>query len=307
MLSPMACGLMCLLAIVAASSEELPEEVGTQFIVMKADGSEFRRLGGVHGFSELEKPSYSPAGTHIVVEGYHAETGNWQSRILVLDAAGKNPVDFGSGNTPSWSPDGRKIACSCHDAGTGVNGVGVIDLNTRQFQIIARNGWGIEWAPKGDYVVYRQGGIVVHELATGMEHRPLAGRDVDQLHLNMAISPNGRQLCGKLVLNYAEKRHGVYLMDLFPTGDATQLLAVREVVRDREVWASFAWHPTEPRIVFPMRSDEHRWSFLLYEFDPTKPDPPKLVPGQPLDRWNHGAAWHPDGKTLLILSKKRTH
>ncbi|MDZ4686538.1 MAG: hypothetical protein SH850_15825 [Planctomycetaceae bacterium] len=290
--------------------DDLPEDRGAQIYVMNADGTNVRRLGGVPAFRELGSPSYSPDGSHVVVDAYESDAQFSAARLLVLDAEGKNPVDLGPGHMPSWSPDGAKLACSRMDRDGNWRGVGILDLNNREFRKIAEGAWGIEWSPQGDYVVYLKNGVVIHELATGNEHRPLANHPegVDRLHWNMAVSPDGRKMCGKLVLDAGQKHHAVMLMDLFPAPGADPTppqIGVQSFVRNREVWADFAWHPTEPRVVFPMRSPEHNNTFLLYEFDPAQPDSLKLVSGQPLDRWNQCSTWRPDGKQLLFLSKHR--
>ncbi|MDZ4684269.1 MAG: hypothetical protein SH850_04215 [Planctomycetaceae bacterium] len=300
--------LACVLAALLPPSfaDDLPEDRGAQFFVMNAHGTDVRRLGGIPGYSELGMPSYSPDGTHIVVDASGPEGNVTTSRVLVLDAMAKHPVDVGLGALPCWSPDGTKLAYTRLEPEQGFE-VGWFDLNAGAFRSLS-GGRGIAWSPVGDYVVFLKDGVVVHELATGIETRPLEGHSkyADSLHWKPAISPDGRRICGKVISDSAMKKHAVLLIDLFPIAaiePPARELPVQTIVRDREVLPYFAWHPTEPRVVFPMRSAEHFNTFLLYEFNPTQPDSVKLVAGQPLDRWNQAAAWHPNGKQLLFISK----
>lgn len=73
------------------------------------------------------------------------------------------------------------------------------------------------------------------------------------------------------------------------------------VAANKFINADFAWHPHGDRVVFAMVCEE-RGFVQLYEFNPNRDDPPKLIVGQDATRNNNDACWTPDGQRLIIIS-----
>ncbi|MCX7981860.1 MAG: Tol-Pal system beta propeller repeat protein TolB [Syntrophales bacterium] len=85
-----------------------------QIFVMDYDGSNVRRLTFVGNYNT--SPAWSPRGNRILYEG--RVEGKFQIFSQALE--GGEPVQITSGvehKSPSWSPDGRFIACTVREGG----------------------------------------------------------------------------------------------------------------------------------------------------------------------------------------------
>jgi Tol biopolymer transport system component len=115
------------------------------------------------------------------------------------------------------------------------------------------------------------------------------------IYWNSAWSPDGRRLCFK-----GFKSDGTSEVASISTSGEDPDLSVHFSGKIN-INADFAWHPKGDRIIFAMSCPE-RGFVQLYEFDPGKADPPKLVEGQDITRNNTDACWTPDGKRLIVIS-----
>jgi Tol biopolymer transport system component len=117
------------------------------------------RLGGVPvaGFGE-GRPVWSPAGklaSHekpIRLPGAASPGG--APSIYVVRADGTRRRRLASGQDPSWSPDGRRLAFidNCRLLTIGRNGKGKRPLSRKGELVVAE-----AWAPKGDLIAYVAG------------------------------------------------------------------------------------------------------------------------------------------------------
>jgi Tol biopolymer transport system component len=93
-----------------------PRKANSDIYVMNADGSGIRRLTHNSGYDG--EPAWSPDGRKIAFQSkgrlrsYGGNGGNGEIYVMNADGSGKrnltrNPAQDGS---PSWSPDGRRIA-----------------------------------------------------------------------------------------------------------------------------------------------------------------------------------------------------
>jgi Tol biopolymer transport system component len=159
-------------------------------------------------------------------------------------------------------------------------------------------GWGAQWSPDGQSIALTQGQeLKIYTVATE-EYRNILDREnnpYQQLFWNMGWSPDGSQLCFK-----GMKADGSQDIATVKVEGNTHEIKVHHSAKVA-VNADFAWHPTKNRIIFAMICPE-RSVMQLYEFDPTKDDPPQLVKGQDETRNNTDVSWTPDGKQLIIVS-----
>ncbi|MFN6963680.1 MAG: hypothetical protein ACK4S4_07935 [Pyrinomonadaceae bacterium] len=95
-----------------------------------------------------------PASRAIVFDRYDAEFGT--SKIFVTDAAGSQVVEIGSGFSPSWSPDGTKIAFA--DAENGGETTDIYTMNAdgsgRTRVTYNYTSYAPEWSPLGDRIAF---------------------------------------------------------------------------------------------------------------------------------------------------------
>jgi len=108
-------------------------------------------------------PSWSPDGTKIAFESSHygASSGPYDRPIgidiCVMNADGTSSADqLSHGNSPSWSPDGTKIAYSAHDGSLWVmNADGTDKRNlTESLDALQCSHRAVSWSPDGTKIVF---------------------------------------------------------------------------------------------------------------------------------------------------------
>jgi Tol biopolymer transport system component len=84
------------------------------------------------------------------------------SQLAVMDADGKNrralPIDDVHGGL-SWSPDGRSIAFGLI-AFKGRDGIYTINVDSRKYRRVVRNGLLPDWSPNGRSIAFERGGDI---------------------------------------------------------------------------------------------------------------------------------------------------
>ena len=108
-------------AVFAFSSVAADAETPQHVMTIRADGTDGRQLTSPDGM-QWRNPQFSPDGTHIAVRGWGAGTES----IVVMDAAGGDPITIASFDTPdidcikhwevAWSPDGSALAYEARDS-----------------------------------------------------------------------------------------------------------------------------------------------------------------------------------------------
>jgi Tol biopolymer transport system component len=120
--------------------------------LMRPDGSERRNITNTSGFNEIGG-RFSPDGKKILyrrispqVKVNH-DTWGRSGQLVIADADGSRPVEYGEFLWASWSPDGKQVACL-----TTKNGIEFCDLATRKvLRSIDRKGiyQQLYWSPDG--------------------------------------------------------------------------------------------------------------------------------------------------------------
>jgi dipeptidyl aminopeptidase/acylaminoacyl peptidase len=134
-------------------------ELKTDIYVMKADGSERRRVTD-HGPDTIAGcPTWSPDGKHIA---FHAVRGDPSGgallvpQILVIDADGRNRRRLARGLAPAWSPDGRRILYFAHrQVGRNARyGLSVMNVDGSDPRLLKREAGAGVWSPDGKRIAY---------------------------------------------------------------------------------------------------------------------------------------------------------
>ncbi len=101
-------------------------------------------------------PDPSPDGKQIaysVTESRTAAGGAKPlSRVFVADANGANPQVLADGDCPSWSPDGKKIACCFYDPAFRGPMLRLVDIATQEQSILGYGWFRANWLPDGEHV-----------------------------------------------------------------------------------------------------------------------------------------------------------
>jgi len=261
-----------------------------QFFVMNEDGTGWRPLFQLEEYYACGSPAVSPDGKLIAFDGWKVNPRTYPE-MFVMNIDGTNLRRLHKGMMPNWSKDGTMLAYS----GSGTR---IINTDGREHKVIARAGWGAQWSPDGKMIAFTESNAIkTYDVQTEAVRTVLASdaHEYSRFYWNMTWSPDSQRLCFN-----ATKADGSHeVATVHTTRDEPRLKVHHSTTMN--VNADFAWHPNGDRIVFAMLCQE-RDCTQLYEFNPNKDDPPKLVDGQD-ETGNHtDVCWTPDGRQLIVVT-----
>ena len=183
--------------------------------VMDADGRNRERFE-----DHASEPSWSPDGAEIAFVSLKDDGRNNEIYVIGADGQGRERVthDLVSKQSPSFSPDGRRIAYMAHHE--GFSHIFVVDSDGRNLQRLTHNEdnyWDPAWSPDGQTIAYWtwdgnvDGPSAIHLMsADGRYIRQLSDvRDAidaqpDISPLGLAVSPTSKTaaIWGKLKIPF---------------------------------------------------------------------------------------------------------
>lgn len=265
------------------------KRVPMAFYALNEDGSNWQKLFEMEGYYNCGSPDVSPDGKWMAFDAWKINPRT-PTTIFVLNLEDKKQVqDLGAGMMPTWSKDGKQLCCSNA-------GVWIIDRQGKKLERIHSNGWGAQWSPDGNRILfYVASSLKIYDLQTKESRTVLDTNEHEyrQFYWNMAWSPDCRKICFK-----GEKPGGIFELAVLTFGETPQIKV--HYSSKQSLFADFAWHPNGDRLVFAAWCEE-RGRLQLYEVDPDGDAPPTLVKGQDPNLTLRSGCWTPDGKQLIVV------
>ena len=157
--------------------------VGIHIFTMNADGTNQIEL--TTGSGDLH-PDWSPDGKRIVFQSFHADPkphrfAQLQVHIFAMNADGSKQKQLmgNAGETPSWSPDGNKIAFVSIRDDLSSSDIYLMDVDgSNQIQITDDNATILTpvWSPDGTEIAYGSNGNIFVMDRNGMNQRQLTNK-----------------------------------------------------------------------------------------------------------------------------------
>ncbi|HLJ11322.1 MAG TPA: M56 family metallopeptidase [Planctomycetaceae bacterium] len=285
----------------AVANDQTPRGPLIEIYAMNVDGTNARRVAGIPGFPIINSPEISPDGKWVAVDGWTWDQKTPDAVLLIVNLETGLVKNLGMGAMPSWSADGLWIAYSKYEP---EGGVFIREVDGSAERLIDRNGWGIQWAPDGFKLAYERGGnLIVYDLRSneGREVFPQGTTPYQYIYWNCKWSPDSKRVCFKG--RRFDKTVDIAIVSTIDAGPN-----LRVVCDGQDYNEDIGWHPNGSRVTIPRKVMPDRLGQIhhgqIYEFDPDRDAPPKLLAGQPADRNNGGMCFSPDGKTFIFMSYK---
>ena len=288
-----------------------------EIYVMDADGGNQQRL--TNNPNDDRSPSWSPHGKRIVFVSDRDRFKNDDLvityEIYVMDADGGNPQnltnDLNDDYTPSWSPDGKRIAFVSERDGHVIDGwptneIYVMDADGGNQQNLTNNphyDMSPSWSPDGKRIVFqsdreeplRDVDIYVMD-ADGKNPQNLTNNPNSDWHPSW--SPDGKRIVfsarrdGKFEI---ATTHEIYVMDA-DGGNQQRLTENRQ-----NDWFP-SWSPDGKRIAFASDRKGEFENFEIYVMDADGGNQQRLTNNRV---WDMDPSWSPDGKRIAFASDRK--
>ena len=247
-----------------------------EIYVMDADGGNLRRL--TNNPAGDRNPSWSPDGKQIAFTSDrdgHVNVHGWPNPdIYVMDADGNNQQNLtnnpASDWSPSWSPDGKRIAFHSNRDGRFNWEIYVMDTDGDNLQNLSNTPFddrNPSWSPYGAHIVFsarRKGHFenkfsITHEVYVmdidgGNQRRLTENRNNDW---DPVWSPDGKRIAFMADRKGNLEKFDIYVMD---ADGGNQ----RNLTQHRAWDSSPSWSPDSARIVF---SSERDGNYDIYVID----------------------------------------
>ena len=241
-------------------------------------------------------PAVSPDGQYILFDGRNSgSTGDTQVYLMTID--GKDVRNLEKGLMPSWSPDGKKYACSRYDNGSAVWMMSVNGNPGKRLD----DGWGAQWSPDGKTIAYtKPREIWFMEVESGSRRRFLSSNDhkYRYFYWNMAWSPDSSRIAIKC---YEKNSSVVDIISFKTTGDDRDLRV--HLTTNQNPEADLAWYPDGKHLLVTFNSPEHN-RHLPYKLSIEEGSEPELLDNIDLSLNYNGVTMTPDKKWAIFATSK---
>lgn len=298
---------LCLSQAVAQDEERkgADEDSDHRVFIGNADGSGMKPLVDLGEYRFQGAPVWSSDGTKVAFHALRPGRGEKDpdAQIVVVNADGSNPQILGDGQSPSFSPRHQRIVFTRFGAN---HGVWVMSLDGPEKELVRiDDSYGAgRWSPDGKKIAYtttreKTGiNIYIYDLIEGDEY-PIFDDGkcpYTSFFRNIIWSPDGTKIA------FRGQRRGKQTMEVAIV-DARGTQHGHTVRYEAKTLYTVQWNHDGTRLLFaqPVAGGSRVQLFSLSASDEK---PPELWPGQDPTRGNSNGVISPDGKKILMVSRK---
>jgi Tol biopolymer transport system component len=303
-LAVLALVLLAAAKIAPLAAQQPNEEQDNRIYVCQPDGSQPKPLLDIADYKMQGSPTWSQDGKLIAFDAWRPRLGekNTDSKIIVVSADGSGAKVLGDGAMPSFSPRHNRIAFCRYTPNYGI-WVMSSEGPEKELVLLDEQGWCAEWSPDGRQIAYtattgEAANLMIFDLVEGLKY-PLFEEGASpyvNLFWNFCWSPDGKWIVFK-----GGRANGKLEIALVDARGAKHGHIVR---LEADTPPNFGWTHDSKSIFFTQRTADRGNRLQLYLMDAATKDPPQLLGGQDPARINAAASPSPDGKQLLIVSRK---
>src|SRR5712691_6936649 len=170
-------------------------KMSLEFFSLNEDGSDWQPFFKFEGRPNIGDPAVSPDGKSLAFQSY-LQNDVRTNKVFVMDMLDRKPREVCVGMMPTWSPDGKRLACSRTATNETAYGIWTIGTDGQHAQHLQR-GWGAQWSPDGKRIAFYGGlQISAYNLETKEIEVLLRANEnpYQQIFWNMAWSPDSKRL-----------------------------------------------------------------------------------------------------------------
>jgi len=289
------------------------EEGFRALYTMNRDGSGVEYLVAAPGMISSSSPEWSHDGTMVAFDAVPDVGALGKAHLIVYAAQGPFRgmfTDLGCGNTPSWSPDDRKIAYMVNPGNPcgSKAGIWVMDSDGSDREWICR-GWYPRWSPDGRHLcvyAYFEDGLHIVDMRGG-KTRKILGEPMKTKFGGATWSPDGERL---VFIGTRDGKEHLATVDVDGSPDSIRILYTEED-RHRSLIGPPSWSPDGKQIVFAIQDTDapnpkhRRWHHTyLYSISGEVPSAPTLLESGKKGLVNRSMMWSPDSEKIAFSSER---
>ncbi|MGD9647914.1 MAG: M56 family metallopeptidase [Pirellulales bacterium] len=252
----------------------------TGIYVMKADGTEARKVVSVDGYAFHGSPRWSHDGQRLVFDAVTPDER--KRRFFVVNVDGSGLQELGAEAMPDWSPDDEQLIFQDQGSIWLQDGAGRKRLTA---------GGCARWSPDGTRFVFTdRRTIKIFKLADSTEQE-LVDLSFDEFPHGFDWSRDGNHIA------FTARRSGAQVRELFIV-DMNQVPATARVryAHDSGLAKHINWSPDGTQLAITIDG-------LIYLLDVEGTSPPQLLPGGNVNC--REPTWSPDGKWFVFSRRPR--
>jgi len=278
-----------------------------RIFIGQPDGSGMKLLTEIADYRPQRSPTWSSDGKLIAFDAWRSARGEKSndSQIIVMSADGGKPKILGDGALPSFSPRAKRIVFSRFKPNPGV---WVMSSEGPEAELVQLDpeGWAAVWSPDGRQIAYtvpegKPANLFVFDLVEGRKIALFEEGKVPYKSFGwyFSWSPDSRRIAFKGKRNGSDQQE-IGIVDA--RGAAHGLVTRYET---KIIW-NLSWSSDSNRILFAQPVVKLNNRNQIWWMNADTRDEPVLLAGQDSERGNSAAVISPDGKRLLMISRKPT-